>query len=518
MTLSPTSDVSTDPRTAKQFGDPFPPTPVVEVARLAAEAGKAASWLEGRGRALRSALLRAIALALDEQREDIVSLADRETGIGAVRLHGELTRTVHQARLFADVLEEGSYLEAAIDHAGQTPMGPGPDLRRLLVSLGPVAVFGAGNFPLAFSVPGGDTISALASGSPVIAKAHGSHPATSQLTFDIMRQVVQDAGAPAGVLGLVFGEEAGAALVADPHIKAVAFTGSQRGGRALLNIISAREEPIPFYGELSGLNPVVVTEAAARERGQEIATGLVASFTTAAGQLCTKPGLVFVPAGEEGDALVAASAGLVRDAGAAPALNEGIRSAYTNGVARLGALTGVTTEADGDAGTEEGFTVVPRLLSVRADELTAEVTKECFGPLAVIARYSDRDQLCRALEALPASLTGTVHAQPEEEEVTAQLLDLLRAKAGRVLHNDFPTGVLVSWAQTHGGPWPSTNSQHTSVGATAIRRFLRPMTWQNVPQALLPAVLRDGEADVPRRVDGRLVLPKRMQQSDPGRG
>lgn len=507
MTSTPTPERSTDPRTAEPFGPAFPPTPAADVARLAQEASQAASWLEENGRAQRSDLLRAIAAALEEQREEIVSLADRETAIGSSRLNGELTRTVYQARFFADVLDEGSYLEAAIDHAAQTPMGPGPDLRRLLVPVGPVAVFGASNFPLAFSVPGGDTVSALAAGSPVIVKAHGSHPATSQLTFDVMRQAARDAGAPAGVLGLVFGQDAGASLVSDPRIKAVAFTGSQTGGRALLDIISARAEPIPFYGELSGLNPVVVTEGAARNRGQEIADGLVTSFTTAAGQLCTKPGLVFIPAGEAGDGLVAAAAALVRDTGAALALNEGIGTAYSRGSDRLGGRTETRIEADGISGKDEGFTVVPRLLTVDADDLTPETTQECFGPLTVIARYTGEEDLGRALEALPASLTGTVHAEPAEEQHTRRLFDLLRRRAGRVVYNGFPTGVLVSWAQTHGGPWPSTNTLHTSVGATAIRRFLRPMTWQNAPQSVLPPVLRDGDTVIPRRVDGRLELP-----------
>lgn len=507
MTSTPAPECSTNPRTAEQFGTPFPPTPIADVARLAQEASEAASWLEGQDHARRSALLRAIATALEEQREGIVSLADRETAIGPTRLNGELTRTVYQARFFADVLEEGSYLEASIDHAAQTPMGPGPDLRRMLVPIGPVAVFGASNFPLAFSVPGGDTISALAAGSPVIVKAHGSHPATSQLTFNIMRQAARNAGAPAGILGLVFGQEAGAALVADPHIKAVAFTGSQTGGRALLDIVSAREDPIPFYGELSGLNPVVITDGAARSRGQEIADGLVTSFTTAAGQLCTKPGLVFVPAGEAGDGLVAAAAALVSNAEASLALNEGISTAYAGGSDRLGGRDEVQVEADGTAGKDEGFTVVPRLLTMDADNLTPETTEERFGPLTVIARYADQEELDRALEALPASLTGTVHAEAAEEKYTRRLFDLLRRRAGRVVYNGFPTGVLVSWAQTHGGPWPSTNTLHTSVGATAIRRFLRPMTWQNAPQSVLPSTLRDGETDIPRRVDGRLELP-----------
>ncbi|MCT2594641.1 aldehyde dehydrogenase (NADP(+)) [Streptomyces sp. N2-109] len=500
-----TAEASTDPRTAAPFGAPFPPTAPAEVARIAAEAAAAAPVLEARGRAFRAGLLRAMGTALEARRAGIVALADRETAIGATRLHGELTRTVYQAGLFADVLDEGSYLEATIDHAGDTSMGPGPDLRRMLVPIGPVAVFGASNFPLAFSVPGGDTVSALAAGSPVIVKAHGAHPATSQLTFHILREAARAAGAPEGTLGLVYGQQAGAALVADPHVKAVAFTGSPRGGRALLDIIAARPEPVPFYGEMSGLNPIVVTEAAAAKRGREIAEGLVRSFTVAAGQLCTKPGLVFVPEEAAGDALVAAARELVAGSAAGVALTEGIHAAYREISGDLAALPGVTVEAEGGPVPEAGYAVAPRLLSVRAAEITPEVTEECFGPLTVLARYRDDAELRRALDALPASLTGTVHSEADEEQVTRELFESLRAKAGRVVHNGFPTGVLVSWAQTHGGPWPSTNSLHTSVGATALRRFLRPVTWQNAPQSVLPYELWD-KTRLPRRIDGRLVL------------
>lgn len=495
---------SVDPRTGEAFGEPFPPTPVTEVAELAAAAAQAAPGFEALGRSGRAALLRAVGAALEARRSDIVAIAESETGLPAARLNGELTRTVHQAKLFAEVLDEGSYLEAAIDHAADTPMGPGPDLRRMLVPIGPVAVFGASNFPLAFSVPGGDTVSALAAGSPVILKAHESHPATSELTFTIMRDALRDNGAGEGVLGLVHGREAAAALVADPHIKAVGFTGSLRGGRALLDIINGRDEPIPFYGELSSLNPIVVTEtAAAAKRGAAIAEGLAASVTGSAGQLCTKPGLVFVPSGADGDALVAAVAAALGAAEAGIALNEGIAASYADARGRYG--SGLTTEAGG-AGA--GFRMAPRLVTMAADELTPETTEECFGPLTVVARYRDRDELDAALAKLPSSLTATIHGETADEKLVTELTESLRANAGRVLYNGFPTGVRVSWAQHHGGPWPSTNTAHTSVGATAIRRFLRPVTWQSAPEYVLPIELRDGTVDIPRRVDGRLQLPE----------
>ncbi|THV41820.1 aldehyde dehydrogenase (NADP(+)) [Glycomyces buryatensis] len=501
------AETSIDPRTGAPYGVAFAPTTSAEVARIAAAAAEAAGPFEAAGRGFRAGLLRAIGDALEDAREQIVTVADRETGLGEKRLGGELTRTVYQARLFADVLDEGSYLEAAIDHAGPTPMGPGPDLRRMLVPIGPVAVFGAGNFPLAFAVPGGDTVSALAAGSPVVIKAHPSHPATSRLTFDLMARAAAAFGAPQGILSLVSGLQAGADLVADPRIRAVAFTGSLRGGKALLEIINARPEPIPFYGELSSLNPVVVTEAAAATRGDAIAAGLVGSFTASGGQLCTKPGLVFVPAGEAGDALVAAAVAATGDVAAPWALGENIGAAYDGIASGLASRPGVKVIAEGGPVPGEGFAMRARLLTARAADLSEADTEECFGPLAIIARYDGEADLRSALDRLPASLTGTLHCEDDEDDLAVELTEALRAKAGRVLYNGFPTGVLVSWAQTHGGPWPSTNTAHTSVGTTAIRRFLRPVTWQDAPEAVLPAELQDGDAGIPRRIDGRLMLP-----------
>ena len=316
--------VSTDPRTGETVEVVAQETSTAEVDRLCGAALAAAPALDGLGRAGRAALLRALADALEARRDDVVTVADRETALGPTRLNGELTRTGYQLRLFADVLDEGSYLEAAIDHAGDTPMGPRPDLRRMLVPIGPVAVFGASNFPLAFSVPGGDTASALAAGCPVVVKAHGSHPATSQLVFDVLVQAAHEAGAPDGTLGIVHGLQAGADLVAHPAIRAVGFTGSVNGGRALLEIIERRPDPVPFFGELSSLNPVVVTPAAAAERGGRIGGELVGSFTLGGGQFCTKPGLAFVPAGPEGDAVVDAMAEAVRGSAAPVLLNAGI--------------------------------------------------------------------------------------------------------------------------------------------------------------------------------------------------
>jgi NADP-dependent aldehyde dehydrogenase len=500
--------VSIDPRSGRTVEAVAPETTTEEVAALCQAALAAAPALDALGREGRAALLRALADALEARRQDVVAVADRESALGTTRLNGELTRTCYQLRLFAEVLDEGSYLEATIDHAGDTPMGPRPDLRRMLIPLGPVAVFGASNFPLAFSVPGGDTASALAAGCPVVVKAHDSHPATSRLVFDVLAEAARKAGAPEGTLGIVFGLRAGADLVGHPAIRAVGFTGSVGGGRALLQIIEQRPDPIPFFGELSSLNPVVLTPRAAAERGGQIGRELVGSFTLGAGQFCTKPGLVFVPTGADGDAVVDAMAEAVRGSGAHVLLNEGIADSYGRISGGLADAPGVEVLARGADGNGTGFTAVPQLLTTSAARLPAEVTEECFGPVSVVARYDGEDELFAALGALPSSLTATVLRGQEETDLPLAVSQQLRPRAGRLVYDAYPTGVVVSWAQHHGGPWPSTNSQHTSVGTSAIRRFLRPLTWQGAPQEVLPAELTDGYAGIPRRIDGVLRVPR----------
>ncbi|TFV65582.1 UNVERIFIED_ORG: aldehyde dehydrogenase (NADP(+)) [Bacillus sp. AZ43] len=500
---------SIDPRTGQVLEVVTRETTREEVDRIARAAALAAPALDALGRSGRGGLLRALADALEDRRADIVRTADRETALGETRLNGELSRTAYQFRLFAEVLEEGSYLEAAIDHAGDTPMGPRPDLRRMLVPLGPVAVFGASNFPLAFSVPGGDTASALAAGSPVVVKAHGAHPATSQLCFEVMSGAVAACGAPEGTLGIVHGVDAGAALVQHPAIRAVGFTGSLAGGQAIVGLIEARPDPIPFYGELSSLNPVVVTPAAAAERAEEIGRGLGGSATLGAGQFCTKPGLSFVPAGPDGDRLVAAMAESFHGVAPHVLLSERIATSYAEGTERLASTPGLTAVARGGQLRGEGYEAAPLLLSADAGSLPAVAHEEVFGPVAVVARYSDADDLLAAIGALPASLTMTVHTGTDDTDLPAEVTRALGDRSGRILFNGFPTGVAVTWAQHHGGPWPSTNTAHTSVGTSAVRRFLRPVAWQSAPQQLLPPELRDEDPGIPRRVDGVLVLPSR---------
>jgi NADP-dependent aldehyde dehydrogenase len=498
--------VSADPRTGEEVEQIATETSAAEVASLCAAAAAAAPAYEALGRDRRAALLESVAAELDAAGEQIVALADRESALGTGRLTGELARTTFQLRFMAEVIRDGGYLDATIDHADPEATPPRPDLRRTRVPLGPVAVFGASNFPLAFSVPGGDTASALAAGCPVVAKAHPAHPATSRACAEAIGRGL--GGAPAGTFSLVYGEEAGRMLVTDPHIRAVGFTGSLRGGRALHDLAAARPEPIPFYGELGSLNPLIVTPGAAAARAEEIGRGAAESCTLGNGQFCTKPGLLFVPRGAAGERLVDALVERAAGTRIGPLLTPGIRAAYEAGVDRAANLPDVTvltrTAAAGSAAAEQGPAAT--VVRVPADRLGEALLDEVFGPFAVVADYAGDEDLAAALARLRPALTATLHAEDDEEELTRPLVDLLRRRSGRVVWNGYPTGVAVAWAMTHGGPYPSsTSAAHTSVGAAAVQRWLRPVTFQALPAPLLPPELRDDNPlRVPRRVDGRL--------------
>jgi len=470
------------------------------VAAAVERARHATTRLTALGRTGRASLLDDLADALDARRDDIVEAADAETALGPARLTGELARTSYQFRFFAAVLREGSYLEATIDHAGPTPMGPRPDLRRMLVPVGPVAVYAASNFPLAFSVPGGDTVSALAAGNGVVVKVHPAHPRTSELVGGVIAQLAGDA------VTLVHGFGAGRALVQEPGIRAASFTGSIRGGRALADLAAARADPIPFFGELGSVNPVLVTPAAAEGRGVEIAAGLAASVTLGGGQFCTKPGVVLLPAGGAGDALVEYLRAELARVAPTQALSHSMADAYAAGVAERAADPRAIPLLAGTA--EPGWTT-PALIEVPVGGLGGVLGEECFGPLTVVARYEDDAEAEQLIAELPGSLTGTLllgrdAGSADADEGVPRARQALRSRSGRLVYNGYPTGVAVSWAQHHGGDWPSTNSQFTSVGAGAIRRFLKPVAWQDAPQGELPPELRDGDAGVPRRVDGVL--------------
>lgn len=489
---------STDPRTGEVVETVAPHTADSEVDRICRAAAQAAPELAARDRLWRAGMLEAVAQALEEDRPGLVPLADRESALGRTRLDGELTRTAHQFRAFAAHVRKGAYLEAAVDRPADTPMGPRPDVRRMLLPLGPVAVFGASNFPLAFSVPGGDTASALAAGCPVVVKAHPAHPATSERAFTLIERAARDAGAPEGTLGLVHGMEAGTALVRHHSIRAAAFTGSTRGGRALFDLACSRPDPIPFYGELGSVNPLAVTPGAARARTEQIAEGAVASFTQGAGQFCTKPGLILLPADRAGRDLAQAMAERVADLPAQTLLAASIRDAYGEG-SREG--SGTRLLAQGLPADGSGWSVPVRLLATEASSLDPHQVQECFGPTALVVFYDGPDELHRLLRDLPPSLAASVFSEPDEGELRAHLQDTLWTRTGRIVYDGYPTGVAVTGAMHHGGPWPATtNALHTSVGTTAIRRFLRPMAWQNAPQDVLPDELRDHPVHpVPRR-------------------
>ncbi|MFJ6927642.1 aldehyde dehydrogenase (NADP(+)) [Streptomyces nigra] len=502
---------SVDPRTGKQREQ----VAVEATAQEVDEAVRAAH--EARGsladRTVRAAFLRTAADRLQAAGEQLVEAADAETALGPVRLTGELARTCYQLRAFADIVDEGAFLDVVINHPDDTATPPIPDLRRYKVPLGVVAVYSASNFPFAFSVAGGDTASALAAGCPVVVKAHPDHPALSELVAHVLRTAAAAHGVPAGVVGLVHGFEAGLELIRHPLVAAAGFTGSVRGGRALFDAAAARPVPIPFHGELGSLNPVLVTEAAAAERGEAIGTGLAGSMTLGVGQFCVKPGLVLVPSGAGGDNLVKSLTDAVSNSEAGVLLDHRMRDNFLAGVAERTGLPEVDSPVTPGAGGEH--TVSAGFLTVAANALAEEgahdvLLEECFGPVTVVVRYDDEAEATRVLSRLPGNLTATV--QLSEEEAAGQgrgadLLAELTPLAGRVLVNGWPTGVAVAPAQHHGGPYPATTSTSTSVGGTAIERWLRPVAYQGAPEALLPPELRDDNPlGLPRRIDGVLEI------------
>ncbi|WP_079033594.1 aldehyde dehydrogenase (NADP(+)) [Streptomyces sp. JHA19] len=502
---------SVDPRTGKQREQ-------VAVEATAQEVDEAVrAGHEARGsladRTVRAAFLRTAADRLQAAGEQLVEAADAETALGPVRLTGELARTCYQLRAFADIVDEGAFLDVVINHPDDTATPPIPDLRRYKVPLGVVAVYSASNFPFAFSVAGGDTASALAAGCPVVVKAHPDHPALSELVAHVLRTAAAAHGVPAGVVGLVHGFEAGLELIRHPLVAAAGFTGSVRGGRALFDAAAARPVPIPFHGEMGSLNPVLVTEAAAAERGEAIGTGLAGSMTLGVGQFCVKPGLVLVPSGAGGDNLVKSLTDAVSNSEAGVLLDHRMRDNFLAGVAERTGLPEVDSPVTPGAGGEH--TVSAGFLTVAASALAEEgahdvLLEECFGPVTVVVRYDDEAEATRVLSRLPGNLTATV--QLSEEEAAGQgrgadLLAELTPLAGRVLVNGWPTGVAVAPAQHHGGPYPATTSTSTSVGGTAIERWLRPVAYQGAPEALLPPELRDDNPlGLPRRIDGVLEI------------
>ncbi len=455
----------------------------------------------------RAAFLEAIAENIMALGEDLLTRANAETGLPLPRLTGERARTVGQLRLFADEVRKGGWQGVRIDPAlpDRKPL-PRADLRLRKIPLGPVAVFGASNFPLAFSVAGGDTAAALAAGCPVVVKGHPAHPGTSELVARAIVDAVQGCKLPEGVFSLLNGTSnaLGGGLVAHPRIKAVGFTGSRAGGLALMKIAAERPEPIPVYAEMSSINPVLLLPGALRARAEALGKEFVASLTLGVGQFCTNPGLVFALDGPELEPFVRAAAAALKEVQPAPMLTAGIHSAYERGVAALlehGRLTSIARGAE----TQGQHCGRAALFGAMVADLEQhpEIAHEVFGASSIVVRARDEAELMSALDKLEGQLTATLHVAPEDYALAQRLLPILERKVGRVLANGWPTGVEVTHAMVHGGPFPATSDgRSTSVGTLAIERFLRPVCYQDLPEALLPDELRGTGAGRPHRFDG----------------
>jgi NADP-dependent aldehyde dehydrogenase len=512
-----TVDSSVDPRTGVERGGVVHTAPT-EVERLLILGVEAAPVLAATAPAVRQGWLAAVADALLEHQEELAVLGDEETGLGLPRLRGELAGAARSIHFYASVAVEGSYLGVSSDVVSETV-----SLARWNIPVGPVAVFGASNFPFGFGVFGHDVASALSAGCPVIVKAHPAHPRLSVRVAAIAREALLSAGAPTGTYDLVTGFDAGLQLVDSPFIKTIAFTGSQRGGMALRDRAAARG--VPVFAEMGTVNPAFVTTAAAATDTAAIAAGFVASFTLGAGQFCTKPGLIFAPAGS---GMFDAVARLVADVPAAPLLTAGIAAGFAAGTAELAAAAGgnaaasaslsdaatgttASDQATGDVRIGGGNSVTAQVFRVSVADLVpgSRLLEECFGPVALVCEYDDAAAALDALAGLQGSLAASIFTGGPTDPETPGVLARVLPNVGRVALNAWPTGVSNTWSQQHGGPWPATSRpEATSVGAGALGRFMRPVALQNADPQTLPVFLAPGNPwQVPRRIDGTLTLP-----------
>jgi alpha-ketoglutaric semialdehyde dehydrogenase len=459
---------------------------------------------------VRAAFLRTIAENIEDFGESLVQRATSETGLPATRIHTETARTCNQLRLFADLIEEGSWVDARIDREdpSRQPLRK-PDVRSMLIPLGPVVVFCASNFPLAFSVAGGDTASALAAGNPVIVKAHHAHPGTAEVVGLAISEAVKSCDVPEGVFALLYGpgEQVGMHLVRHPLIKAGGFTGSRSGGQALMRAAADRPDPIPFYAEMSSVNPVFVFPNALQQRGNEIASGLHASVTLGAGQFCTNPGLVFIPEGAISNDFIHELQSKMQQTSPFVMLTSGISSAYRRGVNALADHSDVEalSRDEREPASECEARAALHKVSTETFLSNADLSAEVFGPSTLLVTYSDSNQLLELARRLEGQLTATIHATPNDQ--VEELLHVLELKAGRIVFDGFPTGVEVCASVVHGGPYPATSDgRSTSVGTRAIFRFVRPVCYQDAPQSALPAELKDDNPlQIWRMVDGELT-------------
>jgi 2,5-dioxopentanoate dehydrogenase len=481
------------------------PDEIEKAVQLAAQAFTEYSRTNGKTRA---AFLRKIAANIEAIGEPLITRATAETALPVPRIQMETGRTCNQLRMFADLLDEGSWVDARIDrpNPARQPV-PKPDVRSLLRPLGPVVVFGASNFPLAFSTAGGDTASALAAGCTVLVKAHPAHPGTAELVGLAIQDAVRQCNLPEGVFSLLFGvgNSLGETLVQHPLIKAVGFTGSRQGGLALMRLAQARPEPIPFYAEMSSVNPLFILPQAMRERREQLAAGLHTSVTLGAGQFCTNPGLVFVADDEEATAFAEKLGELMNAAPAFTMLTQGISSAYQTSVtARAGQTESLAFNANPDGA---GFQTTAALFQTDAETFASQgdLCEEIFGPTTLLIRHSSREALLKAAQALEGQLTATIHGSEEDLRDYTDLIAVLETKVGRLIFNGFPTGVEVGHAMVHGGPFPATSDgRSTSVGTRAIFRFTREVCYQDFPDAVLPEELQNGNPlGILRMIDGK---------------
>ncbi|NVD40349.1 aldehyde dehydrogenase (NADP(+)) [Ensifer sp. HO-A22] len=462
----------------------------VELVNRACEAAEEAFWTYGNSsRAERATFLRAIADEIEARAEAITAIGSQETGLPEARLQGERGRTTGQLRLFADHIEAGAYLDRRVDAAlPERQPAPRPEIRLIQRPIGPVAVFGASNFPLAFSTAGGDTAAALAAGCPVVVKGHSAHPGTGEIVAEAVEAAIRKTGVHPGVFSLIQGgnRQVGEALVQHPLIKAVGFTGSLAGGRALFNLCAARPEPIPFFGELGSVNPMFLLPEALKARGEALGQGWAGSLTMGAGQFCTNPGIAVVIEGADADRFTAAATEALGKVAPQTMLTDGIAKAYRDGQERFTTRNSVkpllvTSSTDRAAS--------PNLFETTGAQFLADhaLGEEVFGPLGLVVRVNSEDEMEQLARGLQGQLTVTVHMDAGDTQSALRLRPILERKAGRLLVNGFPTGVEVVDSMVHGGPYPaSTNFGATSVGTMSIRRFLRPVAYQNMPEALLP--------------------------------
>lgn len=463
------------------------------VDETARAAGDAFAVYSGLSRQERARFLRAIAEEIERLGSEITEIGMAETGLPAARLEAERKRTTGQLRLFADHIEQGDYLDRRHDAAlPDRQPSPRPDIRLIQRPVGPVAVFGASNFPLAFSTAGGDSAAALAAGCPVVVKGHSAHPGTGELVAQAMDRAVRRCGAPAGVFSLIQGgnRSVGHALVQHPSIKAVGFTGSLAGGKALFDLAMARPEPIPFFGELGSINPMFVLPSAAAARGKEICQGWVASLSQSVGQFCTNPGVAIVMAGPDAERFVQSATDALAKVPSAPMLTAGMAQSYRAGVDALASAPGVEHSV---VGASDQRWAAPDLFRTAAANWLGNpaLHHEVFGPTGIVVEVVSESEFLDVAASFEGQLTITLHLNDDDTELARKLLPLAEKKAGRILCNGFPTGVEVCDATVHGGPYPaSTNFGATSVGTMSIRRFLRPVAYQNLPDSLLPIDLR----------------------------